>query len=153
MRDIFPPKILHSTFRSFFPVKIFIALFHRNFAASSIYILIYLSVCLSVGFCTLLLVLYDCLSAKPWHRKDFALSTLQNNEPVPQVIETGWKPVLLNMLRCSQLFIYLQKYLSIILWQLNNYWPFEYHKCLVFRSTPWFRAVVAECSKKYADRW
>ena len=42
-------------------------------------------------------VQYGCLSAKPWHQRDFALPTLQNNEPVPQVIETGCKPVLFGI--------------------------------------------------------
>ena len=44
----------------------------------------------------LLPFLYGSLSAKPRKQRDFAPSTHpQNNEPVPQVIETGCNPVLL----------------------------------------------------------
>ena len=45
-----------------------------------------------------LLVLYVCLSAKSWQPRTWhPLPTLQNNEPVSQVIETGCKPVLLKL--------------------------------------------------------
>ena len=50
---------------------------------------LYLYICLSVS-----LLLYVCLSAKSGYQRDFTPPTFQNNEPVPQVIETGCKPFL-----------------------------------------------------------
>ena len=48
-----------------------------------------------------------CLSAKSGHQRDFAPPTFQNNQPVPQVIETGCKPVLINMLLALDCIFYL----------------------------------------------